>query len=86
MHSWTRRVAAVAWPAFMGAGVLEIAVFAFVDPFSLHTLGGALLPLSRTGIYSLAFFVFWAATAVACQLALILNRSVEDPDDRSARP
>jgi hypothetical protein len=78
MRRLARRAAAIAWPAFMVAGVLEIAVFAFVDPFSLHTLGGAALDLSATAVYSLAFFVFWGATAAACLLTLVLDRSAEE--------
>ena len=78
MKRAARRAAAIIWPAFMVAGVLEIAVFAFVDPGSLHTLGGGNLDLSATAIYSLAFFVFWVLTAAACLLALLLDRSGEE--------
>ena len=70
-------VATIAWPAFLVAGVLEIAVFAFVDPLALHTLAGTALTLSPTAVYSLAFFAFWAATTVACLLTLVLARSAE---------
>ena len=73
-----RRLASIAWPAFLVAAVLEMAVFAFVDPRSLHTLGGAALPLSDTAIYSLAFLVFWACTAVGCGLTVLLERSAAD--------
>ncbi len=78
MKALAQRAAAVAWPAFLVAGVLEIAVFAFVDPLTLHTLGGAALGWSATAVYSLAFFVFWAATAGACALALMLHRAAEE--------
>ena len=74
MNPLGRQLAAVAWPAFMVAGVLEIAVFAFVDPGTLHTLGGTALNWSATAVYSAAFFVFWAATAAACALTLLLHR------------
>ena len=82
MKSLTHRVAAVVWPAFLVAGVLEIAVFAFVDPASLHTLGGAALEISATAVYSIAFFVFWAATAAACALTLLLQRAADDVNSR----
>ncbi|MBU6259497.1 MAG: hypothetical protein KGL18_05605 [Burkholderiales bacterium] len=78
MKRTARRAAAVIWPAFMVAGVLEIVVFACVDPGSLHTLGGASLDLSATAIYSIAFFLFWLVTAAACLLALLLDRSGEE--------
>ena len=35
-----RRVAATLWPAFLMAGVMEVLVFALVDPSNLHWLGG----------------------------------------------
>lgn len=78
MNRLGRHLAAVVWPAFLVAGVLEIAVFAFVDPGTLHTLGGAALGWSATAVYSAAFFVFWLATAAACALTLLLQRAAED--------
>jgi hypothetical protein len=73
-----RRAAAIAWPAFLVAAVLEIAVFAFVDPGTLHTLGGASLPLSTMAIYSIAFMVFWACVSAACALTVLLERSADE--------
>lgn len=83
MRAAMRLVASVAWPAFLGAAVLEIVVFSFVDPAALHLLSGAAVPLSDTAIYSLAFFVFWVAVAAACQLALALGRSAEEVNAES---
>lgn len=51
----------IAWPAFLAAAVMEMLVFAFVDPLELHWLGD--LGWSRQGIYTLAFFAFWGVTA-----------------------
>jgi hypothetical protein len=82
MKRLARRAAAVAWPAFLVAAVLEIGVFAFVDPQTLHTLGGAELGWSETTIYSLAFLFFWAATAAACALTLLLQRAAEHINSR----
>lgn len=78
MKRLARRLASIAWPAFLVAAVLEIAVFAFVDPRSLHTLGGAALPLSDVAIYSIAFLLFWACTAAGCGLTVLLERSAAD--------
>lgn len=77
MRRLGREVAAVAWPAFLVAGVLEIGVFAFVDPLALRTLGGADLGVSPTTVYSFAFFFFWVASAVAGALTLLLSRSAD---------
>jgi hypothetical protein len=64
--------------AFLVAAVLEMAVFAWVDPQSLHTLAGAQLGLSDLAIYSIAFLGFWVCTTVACGLAVLLERSAAD--------
>jgi hypothetical protein len=78
MKRIVRRTAAILWPAFLVAAVLELLVFAFVDPATLHTLSGAALPLSATAVYSIAFFLFWGCTAAACALTVLLERSAED--------
>jgi hypothetical protein len=83
MHRLARRVAAIAWPAFMVAGVLEIGVFAFVDPQSLHTLNGTSLNISATAVYSLAFVFFWICASVACLLTVALERSAEEVNSRT---
>ena len=78
MKRLARRAATIAWPAFLGAGVLEMAVFAFVDPTTLSLPGGEALALSTTTVYSLAFFVFWVAAAAACALTLLLAQGAEE--------
>ena len=83
MKRLARRWATILWPAFLVAAVIEIAVFAFVDPHSLHTFSGEALPFSATAVYSIAFMLFWVCTAVACGLTVLLDRSA---DDVNARP
>ena len=61
-----------AWPAFLAACVLELIVFALVDPHDLHWAGDA-LELSRQAVYTAAFFAFWAISAVACAVTLVLG-------------
>lgn len=53
------------------AGVLEILVFAMVDPQDLHWLGQA-VQLSRQGIYTVAFFAFWLVTMLSSALTALL--------------
>ena len=50
---WTQRLMWIAWPAFLVAGVIEMLVFAMVDPQDLHWFGQP-VTLSRTGVYTLA--------------------------------
>lgn len=63
---------AIAWPAFLLAAVLEMIVFAVVDPGDLHGLSGEPLGWTRLAVYTVSFFVFWAAAAAASALSLIL--------------
>jgi hypothetical protein len=65
-----QRLLNIAWPSFLVAGLLEMVVFALVDPDALHHLNGELIELSRPAIYTLAFFLFWAAAFVSAALSL----------------
>lgn len=69
-----QRLMWVAWPAFLVAAVLEMLVFAVIDPTDLHWGGGA-VSLSREGIYTLAFFVFWGFTMLSSALTTLLSIS-----------
>ena len=67
-----QRVLTILWPAFVMAGVLEILVFAMVDPGDLHGFGGPATAWPPQAIYSLAFLVFWAVIAASSALTLWL--------------
>jgi hypothetical protein len=70
----TQRWMWIAWPAFLVAAVLEMIVFAMVDPGDLHWFGNP-LGLSRQAIYTLAFFVFWGVTMASSALTTLLSMS-----------
>ncbi len=70
----SQRLMWVAWPAFLMAGVLEVLVFGMVDPQDLQWFGHP-LELSRQGVYSVAFFVFWAITILSSGLTTLLAMS-----------
>ena len=77
----------IAWPAFLMAGVLEMLVFAVVDPSDMHWFHGPAMELSHTAIYTMAFFVFWLVIGLAGSLTVLL--SVEPntkPDERGRHP
>jgi hypothetical protein len=61
----------IVWPSFLMAGVMEIAVFAMVDPQDLH-LFNQTIGVSRQGIYTLSFFIFWIVCAASSCLSLFL--------------
>jgi hypothetical protein len=65
----------ISWPAFLVAGILEMLVFAMVDPQDLHWFGGQPVEMSRRGIYTLAFFVFWGGTMISSALTTLLSVS-----------
>ena len=67
-----QRALIILWPAFVMAGVLEILVFALVDPGELHGFGGSAAAWPTQAVYSVAFFVFWAVIAAAAALTLWL--------------
>lgn len=72
----------VLWPAFLMAGVLEVLVFAVVDPHDLHWFGQP-LTLSRQGIYTLAFVAFWLVTAASSALTILLSLSSAEVNQAS---
>ena len=69
-----KRMMWIAWPAFLVAGLLEMLVFALVDPQDLQWFGHP-LAVSRQGVYTLAFFAFWALTMVSSGLTTLLSMS-----------
>ena len=69
-----QRLMWIAWPAFLLAGVIEMLVFALVDPQDLQWFGHP-LALSREGVYTLAFFVFWLLSMASSALTTLLSMS-----------
>ena len=67
------RLLAILWPAFLMAGVMEMLVFALVDPGELRWFGGAAIEASRTAIYSLCFFAFWGVIATSTAITALLD-------------
>lgn len=64
----------IAWPAFLAACVLELLVFALVDPSDLHW-SGQQLGWSRQAVYSASFFVFWLVSMASSALTHLLGLS-----------
>ena len=61
----------VAWPAFLAAAVLEMLVFAFIDPSELHWRNQP-VTWSAQAVYTLSFFIFWLVAMLASGLAVLL--------------
>lgn len=67
-----RQLLWVAWPSFLSAGLLAMLVFSAAHPEDMKGFGGVLAEMSATGVYTLAFFSFWAICAVGSALTLML--------------
>jgi hypothetical protein len=72
-----RRLMWVIWPAFLVAGAAEAIFFTVFDPFELHFFG-APLEISRSAIYTMGFFGFWALGVASSALTAFLERSPWD--------
>jgi hypothetical protein len=69
-----RRLMWVIWPSFLVAGLAEAIFFTVFDPFDLHFFG-APLDMSRSAIYTMGFFGFWALGIASSSLTVFLERS-----------
>ncbi len=56
------------------AGVMEMIVFAFVDPEALQWFDQP-VNLSRQGVYTVAFFAFWIVITASGALTTLLSLS-----------
>ena len=66
------RLLRIVWPAFLAACILELMVFAFVDP--MDSAPG----WSRQAVYTIAFFSFWVVSAGTCFLATLLHPAADE--------
>jgi hypothetical protein len=77
-----QRVGAILWPSFFAAGVATMVFFAFVDPLLLRDITFPEVEIGREAGYTIAFFLFWTATASSSLFTWILLR----PASRYNRP
>lgn len=76
MGTWARigsmsvaqRIATVLWLSFLMAGIATGCFFSVIDPFELQYCVD-FPDMSRTGAYSIGFFLFWLLTASSSLLA-----------------
>jgi hypothetical protein len=70
--AWSQRLMAIAWPGFLVACLMELLVFALVDPQDVRWLGHQLMS-SREAVYTLTFFVFWLMAMLSSALTYLLS-------------
>lgn len=69
-------VISVLWPGFLVAGAATIVTFTLLDPVEISAcIGGP--EISRTGAYSVGFFVFWMMTFLSSLLTCYFQRPCE---------
>lgn len=75
-----QRLSAILWPSFLLAGAATGVFFTYFDPLDLlHCEGEP--PFSRTGAYTLGFFLFWllaASSSFSTSYLLRPSRSAGD--------
>jgi hypothetical protein len=77
---------AVLWPSFLVAVVATGAFFSAFDPRDLIAFDTQ-LDISRLGVYTIGFFIFWLITAVSGLGTLyfaITNCMRQDPGNRES--
>jgi hypothetical protein len=70
----SQRLMWIVWPAFLVAGILDALVFTFVDPQDLRWFGQP-VALSRLGVYTVGFFLFWLIAMISSALTTLLSMS-----------
>lgn len=64
----------ILWPGFVLAIAQSGLVFSLVDPSDLRAFG-APLEMTRLGVYTVGFFVFWILGSACSALTCLLQRS-----------
>ena len=65
-----QKVIAVMWPSFLVAGMETIVFFTLFDPQYVFMD----YDVSRTGAYSIGFFLFWGFAILPCMLTMYFAR------------
>ena len=69
-----QRIIAVLWPSFLTSGVATGLFFTAFDPLELIALSGSGIEITRTGAYSIGFFLFWLLTSTTCALTCYFQK------------
>jgi hypothetical protein len=80
-----KRLIYILWPAFIVAGIAEGVFFTLFDPTDLRLFDRE-IALSRTAIYSIGFFAFWAFAAGSSALTCFFQRSSAELNRPTAKP
>jgi len=67
-----QRLMWILWPSFLTAAAMVGVFFSAFDPYELHWFGRE-VELSRLGVYTLTFFLFWIMGAACGAGSLFLS-------------
>jgi hypothetical protein len=83
----TQRIIAVLWLSFLMAGAATGIFFSTIDPLELKYCI-SFPEVSRTGAYTIGFFLFWLLTASSSLLAVFFTypASLDDEDTPPSNP
>jgi cytosine/uracil/thiamine/allantoin permease len=62
-----QRIIAILWPSFLTSGIATVLFFTAFDPQHL-LLDTRFAEISRTGAYTIGFFMFWLLTTITSAL------------------
>jgi hypothetical protein len=80
-----KKILGIAWPAFLSACLLQVLLFGLFDPEELQRFGQP-VGLSRLGLQTAAFFVFWLACGASSAMTLLLTETEPGAKHRSSPP
>ena len=78
LNAMSRLALRILWPSFIFAGVLEMMVFAVIDPGDMRWFGGPPIGWTPVAIYSITFFIFWFVISGAGALTALLMRTADE--------
>jgi hypothetical protein len=77
----TQRLMWILWPSFLVAAAMVGVFFSAFDPHELHWFGHP-LEISRLGVYTVSFFLFWIMGAVCGAGTIFLSSTRGTPPER----
>jgi len=79
-----KQVIWILWPAFVAAGIAEMAFFTLIDPRQLYLFGEP-VEMSAIGAYSIGFLLFWLICSGSSLMTyLMLPKHIKDALSRLA--
>jgi hypothetical protein len=72
-----KRLMWILWPSFIVGGIAEGVFFTLIDPQELYLFGDP-VHWSRTAVYSVGFFMFWAIAAASSAFTCFLQRTAAE--------